>query len=241
MNWVSSITQRAHQSNMSVRDFLLNWISTWASGAEEDVNNEEADFRHYLKAVTELEQYEAGRDAGRRLRVPARPDIAPAVAPPAAPPPAERGPPATRLLGLIQQKRLEVVDPQPLRSKIVRTGTCTSTGGLKVIQKVNVGQKVKKSTKKPKKKSVIAQRRKDYNKLKKELLARIRKEKSESYKTENSKIKAMPSKERAAARKALKQQLQARFERVKKQFPGSSKLKRKDLDRLISLAKTIKW
>ena len=71
---------------------------------------------------------------------------------------------------------------QPLRSSVmqipVQAGV-KSKGGLKVIQKVNVGVKEIKAKKK-KRTSKVGTRRKEYNKLKKTIIAAMRKARENS-------------------------------------------------------------
>lgn len=110
--------------------------------------------------------------------------------------------------------------------------------GLKVIQKVNVEQAMK--TKKNKVTGVTA-KRKEYNKLKKTLLATFLKAKKASYSAENDKIKKIPSKERKTARQKLRQELQDKLAQLKKRLPSAAKLKRSAIDKLISAAKQLKW
>ena len=113
-------------------------------------------------------------------------------------------------------------------------------GGAKIIQKVTVQQGVQ-TKKKKKRVSALAAKRKEYNALKKALLAEFRKAKRDTYKSAKDKLKQVPSKERAAARKRLKQELQTKLAELKKQLPAASKLKQAALDKLISLAKRLKW
>ena len=109
--------------------------------------------------------------------------------------------------------------------------------GLKVIQKVNVEQAISKK----KKVTGVTAKRKEYNRLKKTLLAAFRKAKKDSYGVENAKIKKIPSKERKAARQKLRQELTEKLNRLKKSLPSAAKLKRSAIDRLISVAKQLKW
>ena len=110
----------------------------------------------------------------------------------------------------------------------------------KIIQKVTIQQGVK-AEKKKKKVSALSAKRKEYNALKKALLATFKKRKRETYKVGNERIKKVPTKERKAARQLLKKRLQEKLAELKKQLPAASKLKKAALDKLISLAKTLKW
>jgi hypothetical protein len=110
--------------------------------------------------------------------------------------------------------------------------------GLKVIQKVTVEQTMKS---KKKKVTGVAAKRKEYNKMKKVLLASFRKAKKASYSTENERIKKIPSKERKAARQKLQQELKDKLTQLMKRLPPAAKLKRSAIDKLISVAKQLKW
>ena len=110
---------------------------------------------------------------------------------------------------------------------------------LKIIQKVTVHQETK--IKKKKKTSQITAKRKEYNKLKKALLAVFRKSKKASYTEENKKIKTIPMKERKDVRQKPKTQLEEKLSNLKKQLPSSAKLKIAEIEKLISKAKILKW
>ena len=130
---------------------------------------------------------------------------------------------------------------QPMRSSVLQVPIIPgkSKGGLKVIQKVNVG--VKETKAKKKRTSKVRTRRKEYNKLKKVILAEMRKAKSTQYKKDSLQIKTLPAKDRKAARTKLKRLLADKFNRLKKEMPSGVKLKIKDIDKLILSAKNIKW
>lgn len=130
----------------------------------------------------------------------------------------------------------QMVQPMPQRSTVYQVPGKTKSSGLKVIQKVNVTQQSK-----VKKKSSVGKKRKEYNRLKKALLAVLKKSKTDTYKQQNESIKKLPLSQRKSARSKLKKELQERLAKLKQKLPSSSKLKTKELDRLISLVKTIKW
>ena len=82
---------------------------------------------------------------------------------------------------------------------------------------------------------------KQYNKLKRELIAAFKKAKKQQYTLSNSKIKKIPVKDRKVARRKLKQELQARLQELKKRLPSASKLTRAGIEKLIAAAKLLKW
>ena len=153
--------------------------------------------------------------------------------------------PATRadlqkLVTILEEKRKrpthDLLVP-PMATTVPAVARVQGKGGLKVIQKVNVQQTIKKK----KRVTGVTARRKEYNKMKKALLAAFRKAKKDAYGAENDKIKKIPSKERKAARQKLRQELQDKLNRLKKHLPSAAKLKRSAIDKLISAAKQLKW
>ena len=123
--------------------------------------------------------------------------------------------------------------------------TQAKDSGVKVVQKVTVTQgpqKAKPKTKKPKTKKIgVGSTRKEYSLLRKALFAAFRKAKKSDYTEANSQIKKIPTKERRAARKSLIDKLQAKLRQLRQQLPSGSKLKKAQLEHLISKAKTLKW
>ena len=147
----------------------------------------------------------------------------------------------------IQRRRRPTHDipVQPMRTTVVTqpaaaaAQTKTQPSGMKIIQKVNVGQTTK--VKKRKTSPPIVAKRKMYNKIKRELIAAFKKAKKKHYTLGNSKIKKMPVKERKEARRKLKQELQARLVELQKKLPSASKLTRAAIEKLISAARLLKW
>jgi hypothetical protein len=83
--------------------------------------------------------------------------------------------------------------------------------------------------------------RKSYNTLKKATIKAIRKGKSEHYKRESDKIKALPIKQRKAARDKLRKTLKAREQKLIGQLPSSTKMKLHDLNKVTQLATKLRW
>ena len=73
------------------------------------------------------------------------------------------------------------------------------------------------------------------------LLAAFRKAKKESYDRAKAEFKKVPAKERKDARRKLKKELDDKLKQLKKQLPSAARLKRSDIDKLISIAKQLKW
>ena len=211
---------------------------------------------HYVALQQQGQEFtEAQGTAIRQHRPPARRPHARPLAPA---PAGVRDRPATRadvmrLLRTAQQQRSsrrpthDIVIPPitssgaiPIPIPIPGAAPRGKDTGTKITQKVIVQQGVK-ATKKKKRVSALTAKRKEYNALKKQLLAAFKKRKQETYKAENAKIKSVPTKERKAARQKLKQRLQQKLAELKKRLPAASKLKHQQLDKLISLAKTLKW
>ena len=133
----------------------------------------------------------------------------------------------------------DVVTP-PLRGKALSSGVVTGkVGRPSIIQKVTVQQetKIKKKTRV----SPVASKRKEYTKIKRELLAAFRKAKKASYDRAKAEFKKVPAKERKEARQKLKKELDDKLKQLKKQLPSAARLKRSDIDKLISIAKQLKW
>ena len=91
--------------------------------------------------------------------------------------------------------------------------------------------------KKPKRKN----KRKAYNTLRTQTIKAIRSGKKAHYKTESVKLKSLPAKQRKVARAKLKATLKAREIKLIGQLPLGSKMALKDLDRVMKLAKKLRW
>ena len=85
------------------------------------------------------------------------------------------------------------------------------------------------------------QTRKAYNTLRKATIKAIRKGRVEHYKIESAKLKTLPVKQRKVARAKLKQRLRDREIKLVGQLPSAHKMALKDLDRVMRLAKKLKW
>jgi hypothetical protein len=173
-------------------------------------------------------------DAGRRRRL--------AIATRRAKRPATRAD-LQKLVTIMEEKRgkrptHDIIVPPMMTTIPTAIPPKKAQPGLKIIQKVKVEQVVKS-----KKKTVtgVTAKRKEYNKLKRTLLAAFRKARKDSYGAENAKIKKIPSKERKVAREKLRQELQDKLAQLKKHLPSAAKLKRSAIDKLISAAKQLKW
>ena len=92
-----------------------------------------------------------------------------------------------------------------------------------------------------KKKGKVTTARKVYSRLRRETIKAIRKGKSQHYKAESAKLKALPGKKRKAARDKLKKKLREREIRLVGQLPGASKMSIKDLDRVSRIARKLRW
>ena len=116
-----------------------------------------------------------------------------------------------------------------------------------IIQKVTVTQKVgaDKQQRKKKIKAIktkgIATKRKQYNALKKSVKKALTAGKKGSYTEQNAKIKALPMKERAAARGKLKAELKLKFDSILKQMPAVGKKSVEELNQLISKIGKLRW
>ena len=90
-------------------------------------------------------------------------------------------------------------------------------------------------------KDVLKKRRREYNALKTKAKKQITTGKKAHYTRENARIKKLPTKQRVAARKRVKEQLKNKQRELLKKMPAAGRLKLADLVALISKVKTIKW
>ena len=84
-------------------------------------------------------------------------------------------------------------------------------------------------------------RLKEYNALKAKAKKQITAGKKAHYTRENTRIKAMPVKQRVAARKKVRDDLKKKQQALLKQMPAGGRLSMQDLVALISKVKKIKW
>jgi hypothetical protein len=96
--------------------------------------------------------------------------------------------------------------------------------------------------KRRKRKAGVGKSRKEYNAIKKEVKSRLTAQKNVTFEKHNARIKKLPAKERAAARKKLRAELKARHSRLVKQLRTGKSLKTIDaITAAIRVAKRIKW
>ena len=113
---------------------------------------------------------------------------------------------------------------------------------IKQIVRQEVGAKKARKKKIAKaQKSSVKEARTEYNQLKKALRKRLMETKKNAYKAEAPRIKKLPSKERAAARKALRARLKQEHAAKLKQLPTVGRKKYTDIISLIRKLKVIKW
>ena len=131
--------------------------------------------------------------------------------------------------------------------------TITKTGGVEAVKakpgvviKQIVKQEVgtKKARKKVRKKagqSTIKTKRKEYTSLKKGLKKRLTQLKKEAFAADAGKIKALPPKERQAARKELRARIKKAHDERLKQLPALGKRKYNEIVALINKINKLKW
>jgi hypothetical protein len=96
--------------------------------------------------------------------------------------------------------------------------------------------------KRKKRKPGVGKSRKEYNAIKKEVKSRLTAQKKVTFEKHNARIKKLPAKERAAARKKLRAELKARHSRLVKQLRTGKSLKTMDaITAAIRVAKKLKW
>ena len=113
---------------------------------------------------------------------------------------------------------------------------------IKQIVKQEVG--VKKARKKKIRKarqSTIKTKRKEYTALKKGLKKRLAQLKKDAFAAEAGKIKALPPKERSAARKALRARIKKVHDERLKQLPAIGNRKYNEIVALINKVNKLKW
>ena len=116
-----------------------------------------------------------------------------------------------------------------------------------VIQKVTVTQKVGADKKRRKKKikavktKSLTGKRKEYTALKKQVKKALSAEKKARYTKANEKIKHLPVKQRAAARKKINAELKSKLASLHKQMPPAGKKKHEELQVLLSKVSKLKW
>ena len=112
---------------------------------------------------------------------------------------------------------------------------------IKQIVKQEVGtSKARKKRVTSARGATLKQVKSEYHALKKGIRKRITQLKKEAYSAETSRIKGLPSKERAAARKALRARLKKEFDDKLKQVPSLGRKKYSDIVALIHKIKRIK-
>ena len=100
----------------------------------------------------------------------------------------------------------------------------------------------KDKAKRKKRKGGIGKSRKEYNAIKKEVKARLTAQKKVTFEKHNARIKKLPAKERAAARKKLRAELKARHSKLVKQLKTGKSLKTLEaIHAAVSIAKKLKW
>ena len=77
--------------------------------------------------------------------------------------------------------------------------------------------------------------------MKKQIRKALSAEKKASYTKANEKIKKLPAKERAAARKKIKSDLKAKLAGLLKQMPAAGKKKHDELEALLTKVRKLKW
>ena len=87
----------------------------------------------------------------------------------------------------------------------------------------------------------IKAKRKEYNAIKKRLRSRLMQQKKEGLALEVAKIKALPSKQRAAARKKVKARLKKAYDAKVKMLPTLGRRKLADVILLIKKLNRLKW
>ena len=113
---------------------------------------------------------------------------------------------------------------------------------IKQIVRQEVGtKKARKKKIKKAQKSSVKQARTEYNQLKKALRKRLAELKKSAYKGEAPRIKKLPSKERAAARKALRTRIKQEHDAKLKQLPTVGRKRYTDIIALINKLKKFKW
>ena len=130
-----------------------------------------------------------------------------------------------------QQPAIIPVLPRLLRSQV----GVTEKPGIQIKVTTKSQAIINEKTKRKKNK------RKVYNKLRKQTLKAIRSGKNAHYKIESAKLKSLPLKTRKVARAKLKQQLRDRELRLVGQLPSASKMAIKDIDRVMRIAQKLKW
>jgi hypothetical protein len=118
----------------------------------------------------------------------------------------------------------------------VQSGRTREKGGTKIIQKVKVVQHTTSS-----KKTGAATTKKLYSKLRKQLIALFKKSRRDAYNTRNATIKKRPAKIRSTERKTVKEQLKAKLDKLLRLLPSAAKLKKSEVQKMYSRAKTLKW
>ena len=113
---------------------------------------------------------------------------------------------------------------------------------IKQIVRQEVGtKKARKKKIKKSQKSSVKQAKTEYNQLKKALRKRLAELKKTAYKAEAPRIKKLPSKERAAARKALRTRLKQEHDAKLKQLPTVGRKRYTDIIALVNRLKKLKW
>ena len=92
-----------------------------------------------------------------------------------------------------------------------------------------------------KKKTGVGTVRKEYSKLRRDTVKAIRKGSKDHYRTESAKIKLLPAKKRKAARDALRKKVKQRKDRLIAKLPTATGMALRDLNRVLRIAKSLRW
>ena len=145
------------------------------------------------------------------------------------------------------QQQAQQVLPAQTGQPVVITGTGAAAAafpGVVVKQSVKQEMGTKKARKKrvrfAKKESLTA-KKKEYGRLKKRLKKRLMQRKKELYTVEAKRIKSLPVKERAKARKDVKARLKKDFDSKVNQLPVVGKRKYNEIVALINKTNKLKW
>ncbi len=110
----------------------------------------------------------------------------------------------------------------PTQQVTVAPGTQGAVAGLGALtQKISeLLAKTKDAKLRKTQKSAFSKAKKEYGQYRKKAMANLKAENKEIKKRESAKIKKLPTKDRVAARKKLKEALKERTDKLKKQLPG---------------------
>ena len=113
---------------------------------------------------------------------------------------------------------------------------------IKQIVRQEVGaRKAKKRRITKGNKQALKTKKSEYTKLKRDAQKRLQQQKNDAYAAEAGRIKALPSKKRAAARKLLRVRLKKTYDDRLKQLPTVGKRSYNDIIALINKIRKLKW